>query len=332
MKSLDHYWYSQNPVAWLLWPVSKFYCLVVYIRRQFYLRGIFKSVAFKTPVVIVGNISVGGSGKTPLLIALCDYLKKQGKNPGIVSRGYGGRITGVRQVSGTDSAAEVGDEPFMIFQRTQCPVVVGRDRVVAVECLLSNNNCDIVLSDDGLQHYRLQRYFEICVVDAQRLHGNNFCLPAGPLREKISRLNSVDLTVYNGQPDKRQESEKCFYSLQFEYAVNLLTDEKRVLQSFSGMNIIAVAGIGYPDRFFRLLADQGLNVQPQSFSDHYQFLASDLAKWSGKCVLMTEKDMVKCLPLLQQSNPDVDLTDLWYLPVAAVFSDELERSFKRCLL
>ncbi len=331
MKPLNHYWYSQNPVAWMLLPLSWLFCLISFIRRQLYASGAFTTVSFDIPVVIIGNISVGGSGKTPLLIAVCEYLKRQGKKPGVVSRGYGGTVEGVKQLTEQDKAIDVGDEPSMIFQRTHCPVVVGRDRAAAVALLLKNNDCDIVLSDDGLQHYRLHRHFEIAVVDAKRQHGNGFCLPAGPLREKPSRLKTVDLVVYNSPSDKKEN--KCFYTLQYEQAVNLLSGEKKSLQAFLNRNIIAVAGIGYPDRFFELLKNEGLSLQPQAFSDHHDFTEKDILPWSNQCVLMTEKDAVKCRYLVKQKSASShEFSNVWYLPVTAVFSDELKNSLRQDFL
>ncbi len=328
------YWYSQNPVAWLLWPVSIIFCGISFVRRLCFSIGIFNSVSFDVPVVIIGNISVGGSGKTPLLISICEYLKQQGRKPGIVSRGYGGRITGVKQLDINDEAIAVGDEPCMIFQRTQCPVVVGSDRPAAVAHLLNNNDCDIVLSDDGLQHYRLQRSVEIAVVDAKRLHGNGFCLPAGPLREPVRRLKNVDMVVFNGKTDRQLKDNitSLFYALKFEMLVNLFTSEQLQLTKLKSKNILAVAAIGNPQRFFELLKQQGLTVNEQAFPDHYFYSDVDIQLWSGKCVLMTEKDAVKCRQRIQQKKINGDFTNLWYLPVSAKFNNELEQALNKLLL
>jgi len=195
MKSLDHYWYESSFITWLLLPLSWLYCLIVVVRRKLYRLNFLKSYRARVPVIVVGNIVVGGSGKTPLLLSLCDYVQKKGFRPGVVSRGYGGNVTGVKQVQSDDSAALVGDEPLMIFQRTGLPVVVGADRVAAVNYLLKNNDCDIVLSDDGLQHYRMQRELEIAVIDSDRGFGNGFCLPAGPLREQMTALQLADVCM-----------------------------------------------------------------------------------------------------------------------------------------
>jgi len=333
MKSLDHYWYSQNPVAWFFWPLSQLFCLISFLRRWLYRRGVLKSFAFDVPIVVVGNISVGGSGKTPLLIALVDDLKLQGKKPGVVSRGYGGTVEGVKQLDESDAVKDVGDEPSMIFQRCACPVVVGKDRAAAVAYLLANNDCDIILSDDGLQHYKLQRQFEIAVVDAQRKHGNGFCLPAGPLREKVSRLKSVDMVVYNAEPqDEVAAQNSCFYQLKFERVVNILTGEKKALNELKGLAVLAIAGIGFPQRFFNVLTDEGLTIQQQAYSDHYDFVDSDVEAWLGRTVLMTEKDAVKCRQLLQnKAKNSHQYNDMWYLPVTAMMNDNLQNLLNKHL-
>jgi tetraacyldisaccharide 4'-kinase len=317
MKNLDTYWYSQNPVAWLLLPVSWFYCALVILRRWLYRTGILKSYQISVPLVIIGNISVGGTGKTPLLIALCDLLKKQGINPGIVSRGYGGNFTGQRLVDSSDTPVSVGDEPFLIAQRTQCPVVVGKNRVAAAELLLKHHTCDVILSDDGLQHYRMQRDLEIAVVDVKRQFGNGFCLPAGSLRESVSRLKSVDMVVYHGQTTH----DDCFL-LEFSEAVNLVTRETRPVASFQNSPVHVVAGIGYPERFFEQLEQAGLTVIKHPFPDHHAYNESDLCfdeRGDKKALLMTEKDAVKCKKFTADNN--------WYIPVTAKLSDHLISSF-----
>ncbi len=176
MRRLDYYWYSQNPVAWALLPLSWLFCAIAVLRRFMYINGLLPGYAVPVPVIIVGNITVGGTGKTPLLIGLCEYLIRHGYKPGVVSRGYGATISGEYSVSANDDAATCGDEPLLIQQRTGCPVIIGRDRVAAAKKLLAENDCNIILSDDGMQHYRLKRDIEIAVVDIQRGFGNGFCL------------------------------------------------------------------------------------------------------------------------------------------------------------
>ncbi len=324
MKSLDTYWYDSNLVALLLRPISWFYCFIVYIRKKGYQLKLIKSFPTNKPLIVVGNIAIGGSGKTPLLIALCDYLQLNGYKPGIVSRGYGGSVTGVKQVLHDDAASLVGDEPLMIYHKTMLPVVVGADRVAAVEYLLNHNKCNVVLSDDGLQHYRMARDLEICVVDSVRGHGNEHCLPAGPLREPLSRLKDVDIVVYSGIDSDIASAEVDSYSLDFVGLNRLNSDEKYTVASsisssislLKGKTIHAVAGIGNPTRFFQQLRDNGLTIVEHAFSDHHVYQQSDFSGWDDECILMTEKDAVKC--------NDFSLTDAWFVNVKATFSASLE--------
>lgn len=326
MKPLQHYWYHPNYFVWLLLPLSWLYCFIVIVRRKLYQLNIIKSYGNRVPVVVIGNIVVGGSGKTPLLIAISEYLQKKGYAPGVVSRGYGGNISGVHQVMAGDSAQLVGDEPLMISQRTKIPVVVGADRVAAIDYLIANNHCDIVLSDDGLQHYRMQRDFEIAVLDSSRRYGNGFCLPAGPLRERISRLNTVDILVYNDTDDSARED--CSYVLQVAGVEQLNkdagSDANRTITSFSDKPVHAVAGIGNPARFFRQLQQNGIKTIDHAYPDHHDYQQGDFSGWENECIIMTEKDAVKCLHL--------SLPDAWVMTVEAVFTDTLESRLSSDLL
>ena len=318
MKQIDHYWYSQNPVAWLMLPLSWLFCAIAVLRRGLYRSGILASFYVPVPVVIVGNISVGGTGKTPLLIALCEHLVRQGYRPGVVSRGYGSAVKDEYSLSLDDDAGVCGDEPLLIRQRTNSPVVIGSNRVEAARKLLAENDCDVILSDDGLQHYRLDRDIEIAVVDVQRQFGNGFCLPAGPLREPVSRLKHTDLVVYHGGAGERYH-----FSLRFGDAVNLCTNERRSLDSFADKRVHALAGIGHPARFFSQLRSHGLDVVEHAFGDHHQYAASELDFPDRAPVLMTEKDAVKCKPLLNSVKPDSDDSGFWSVPVDAIYSDPL---------
>lgn len=326
MKSLEHYWYQSNYFVWLLLPLSWIYCLIAFIRRQLYQLNIFTSYSATAPVIVIGNIVAGGSGKTPLLITMCDYLQQNGYKPGVVSRGYGGSLSGIKQVLASDSARLVGDEPLMICQRTKVPVVVGADRVAAVDYLLKNNQCEVVLSDDGLQHYRMKRSIEIAVIDAQRMFGNGFCLPAGPLRERITRLNDVDLVVYSGETTKN--SDECSYTLQIVELRQLNGNESRSMASFlplvNTLPVHAVAGIGFPARFFTQLRDNGLNIIEHAFPDHHAYRQEDFFGWETECIIMTEKDAVKCSHL--------SLNDAWVVIVKATLSRTLESQLNSYLL
>lgn len=322
MKPLQFYWYQSSIIVWLLLPISWLYCTIVFIRKKLYQLKIKRSFGVNIPVIVIGNIVAGGSGKTPLLLSLCDYLKAQGFHPGIVSRGYGGNVTDIKQVEQHDSSELVGDEPLMIHLKTDLPVVVGKDRVAAVQYLVKNNQCDVILSDDGLQHYRMNRDFEIAVVDSERRYGNGFCLPAGPLREKISRLDNVDMVVYNGDINVRDD--EYYYQLKITELKQLFSDENRPLKWFSEIKVHAVAGIGNPSRFFTQLRMNGLNIIEHAYPDHHRFIQEDFEGWRKDCIIMTDKDAVKCQHLT--------LEDAWVLSVKATFSDELESGLVSNLL
>jgi tetraacyldisaccharide 4'-kinase len=281
-----------------------------------------RSYSSDVPIVVVGNIVVGGSGKTPLLMSLCEYLINKGIKPGVVSRGYGGSVSGIKQVSVNDSASLVGDEPLMVCQKISVPVVVGSDRVAAVKYLIDNNECDVVLSDDGLQHYRMRRDFEIAVVDSSRRYGNGFCLPAGPLRETLTRLKDVDIVVYNGNADVKPKDN--FYQLKITGLQQLNGSENCSLTSFADKKVHAVAGIGHPQRFFEQLGEYSISIIQHAYPDHHDYQQRDFAGWEDECILMTEKDAVKCRHL--------SLSNAWVVCVSAVFSPELERSFSNNLL
>lgn len=277
------------------------------------------------PVVIIGNIVAGGSGKTPLLIALIEFLKSNGIKVGVVSRGYGGSNKGIKQLDFDDQANQVGDEPLMIFQRCTVPVVVATDRPLAVAHLLQNNDCDIVLSDDGMQHYAMDRDIEIAVIDAGRQFGNGFCIPAGPLRERVSRLKSVDLTVFNNVP---AGSEPMYYQLQNTIIQSLYDDNELDLACFKGGLVHAVTGIGFPDRFFDQLKKQldeyEIRLVTHAFADHHQYQQLDFDGFSNEIIIMTDKDAVKCQSL--------NLQNAWVYRVDVVMSSGLRRYLQTSLL
>jgi len=312
MKFIEALWYGKNHLAWFFLPVSWIYCGLVLIRRWLYRVGILTSSSLPVPIVVIGNIAVGGTGKTPLLISLCELLEAQGIKAGVISRGYRGDFSGEMMVAENSSPLEVGDEPFLIARRTKCPVSVGRDRVAAARLLLEKNKCDIILSDDGLQHYKMRRDYEIAVVDTARWHGNGFCLPAGPLREPIKRLQQADLVVYHGTTDQ----DYCF-NLNLSDAVNLVTGEVKSIVEFAGNELHAIAGIGRPARFFDQLRDRGLTIIEHAFQDHHIYNETDLDFKDEKIVMMTEKDAVKC-HFYSRNNA-------WYVPVSANMSALLVR-------
>lgn len=289
-------WQSVNIISLMLWPVSLLYCALVTVRRMAYQSGLLKSYSAGLPVVIVGNLTVGGTGKTPLVIWLASWLQTKGHRPGIVLRGYGGQSqTWPRQVEADTSANEVGDEAVLLAHRTGCPVVAAPDRVAAARRLVANNDCTIIISDDGLQHYRLRRDYEISVVDGQRRYGNGFCLPAGPLREPAKRAKMVDLVVTNG---KGEESEMMM-DVQPTGIRNLASNNRVDIVKFKNKSVHAVAAIGNPTRFFDTLKNIGLQTTDHIFPDHHAFSQNDLIFADNREVIITEKDAVKCTEFAQ---------------------------------
>ncbi len=300
-------WYKEMYVSTWIMPFSLIYVDFVRLRRFLYRTRILKSRALPVPVVVVGNITVGGTGKTPLVIWLANLLREQGLKPGVISRGYGGATKEKPVVVRADSDPDqVGDEPLLIVRHTGCPMVVCADRVAAGRRLLQLNDCDVVICDDGLQHYALRRDVEIAVIDGQRRFGNGYCLPAGPLREPIERLREVDLVIVNGEATEEGE-----YSMRFEggQAVNLKTGEAVELAQFKGKDCHAVAGIGNPRRFFDLLKAAGLQVRAHAFPDHHRFETDDIDFKGDAPVLMTEKDAVKCQSFASDRH--------WCVPIRA---------------
>ena len=299
------FWYRRGLLAWLLWPISLLFAVGVAVRRFLYLVRIFNSAHPGIPVVVVGNVTVGGSGKTPLSIWIAEFLKSKGWSPAIISRGYGAKIAAPRAATVASEPDEVGDEPIVLARRSGCPVWVGADRVQVAQALrAAHPNVDVLVFDDGLQHYRLRRDLEIAVVDERGL-GNGFLLPAGPLREPRLRLRTVDAVVAHG-------SAVTGYAMTLEgEEVHRMTDarERRPLKAFAGQEVHAVAGIGDPNRFFAQIGRAGAKVIPHPFPDHHPFRMRDLDFRDDLPVLLTEKDAVK-LRRYARAN-------WWVLPVSA---------------
>jgi tetraacyldisaccharide 4'-kinase len=313
------HWQRRGAIAWLLWPASLAFGLVVAMRRILYRLRILGSAHPGIPVVVVGNLTAGGSGKTPLVLRIAGLLCEHGWKPGIVSRGYGGSATAPREATIASDPAEVGDEPMLLARRSGCPVWVAPDRVAACRALRAQHpDCDVIVTDDGLQHYALRRDVEICVVDG-RGFGNGFLQPAGPLREPPSRLLSVGAVVSHGAPPAvggfrmALEGDKL---VRFGDARDL-----RAAKSFAGRRMHAAAGIGDPSRFFAQLARAGIDVVPHPFPDHHAFAAADLDFGDADPVVVTEKDAVK-LKRIAQENPRLEL---WVFPVSAVLDPAFER-------
>ncbi len=319
---LQHEWTRTSAWQFLLRPISWLFRLLSGLRRVAYARRWLKTKRLAVPVIVVGNITIGGSGKTPLVIWLVEQLRAAGYAPGVISRGYGGRERGPFEVGPLSDASEVGDEPVLIAGRTEVPLFIGRDRVAAGDALLAAHpNCDVIISDDGLQHYRLQRDIEIVVVDEVVGFGNGCMLPAGPLREDIARLKYVDAVVMNRATTpvplvdpKGMPVDALSMRLLGQVFQNIKEPNRHALAADLRQSTIhAVAGIGRPERFFDHLRALRLNIVEHAFPDHYRFHPSDLAFDQNATVLMTEKDAVKCKAFAQ--------SNWWSLAVTAELDD-----------
>ena len=305
-------WYRPSPgLNWLLLPLWLIAApLIIRKRKQAQQQP---AATLNTPVVVIGNITVGGTGKTPLITYLVDRVRNLGYEPGIISRGYGGNSkTFPLMVTQAVPAQQCGDEPKLLQQRLNCPVVVDPGRKRAAELL--DNQVDIIFSDDGLQHYALGRDAEILVVDGQRQFGNGWLLPVGPLREPLSRAEQVDVRLDNGSD----------FTVVASNLINAHNGECRSLESLSGQKVHAVAGIGNPSRFFDTLQQLGAEVIRHEYADHYQFKPHDLQFGDDYPVIMTEKDWVKC-------SGFTDL-NMWYLAVDAQLEDGAAKKVDQLLL
>ncbi len=305
-------WYDEAPLGWLLLPLGALYWLLSGCRRWLYKSGLLRTYRTSVPVIVVGNITAGGTGKTPTVVWLVRMLSERGYTPGIVSRGYGGsKSKSSMRVDADSEAAVVGDEPVLLARRAEVPVVVDSDRVRAVTMLVEDG-VDVVVTDDGLQHYRLGRDYEICVIDGVRGLGNRRLLPAGPLREGPWRLADVDQLLVNGSlGDDHDLSVAEQNAIPFELvateASRLNASLTRQIERFAGTTVHAVAGIGNPARFFDLLRQHGIQVIEHAYADHAPLSRADIEFGDDFPVFMTEKDAVK----LGRSVPD----KFWYVPV-----------------
>ncbi len=315
---LDALWYRKSPLSLALAPLGWLYCAAAMARRAAYRLGIARVGRVGAPVIVVGNISVGGTGKTPLVIWIARFLMSRGLRPGIVSRGYRGKADHwPQQVRPDSDPIMVGDEPVLLAQATRCPVAADPNRLRAARSLLAHTECDLIISDDGLQHLAMGRDVEIAVIDGVRRHGNRRCLPAGPLREPVSRLASVDLIVANGGGVSGE-----FHMRMRAGEAKSLSKEtlNRPLDDFKAGPVHAVCGIGSPQRFFDTLEGAGLALIRHRFPDHHAFCAADIEFDDELPVLMTEKDAVKCRRFADARH--------WCVPVQA----ELPEAFGACLL
>ncbi|EPL8210569.1 tetraacyldisaccharide 4'-kinase [Raoultella ornithinolytica] len=306
-------WSGESPVWRLLLPLSWLYGLVSGLIRLSYRLGLKKAWRAPVPVAVVGNLTAGGNGKTPVVIWLVEQLQQRGIRVGVVSRGYGGKAASYPLLLSNDtSTAEAGDEPVLIFQRTGAPVAVSPARREAVQALLHAHDLQLIITDDGLQHYKLARDKEIVVIDGERRFGNGWWLPAGPMRERASRLRSVDAIIVNGGIAQAGEIPM---QLRPGLAVNLRSGERRDVASFD--NVVAMAGIGHPPRFFATLESCGvLPVKTVALADHQALTQTSVSALVNpqQTLMMTEKDAVKCRGFAE--------ANWWYLPVDAIMTDE----------
>lgn len=320
-------WLQKQWETFTLWhivliPISWLFGALVWVRKSLYQLGWLKSYRLPVPVIVVGNITVGGTGKTPFVIWLAEQLKREGYQPGIICRGYGGTVSQVSEVTAHSNPFNLGDEPVLISKRTGCPVFVGVDRVAAGNSLLKiYPQCNIILSDDGLQHYRLQRDVEIALINSIDAFGNGQLLPAGPLRERKLRLQKVDAIVESGVGQLGEIGMPPIFNMQLDgenfHQIN--GAQQQQASFFEDKNLVAIAGIGKPSRFFKALSTLGLKFEQQAFPDHHAFTAQDLIPFREKTILMTEKDAVKCQPFVDENA--------WYLPVEAKIISHTNQSF-----
>ncbi|BBB26097.1 tetraacyldisaccharide 4'-kinase [Amphritea japonica] len=319
---LEQAWYRNSRWLKLLRPLETLFCAIARRRRKAFQKGRRASWTAPVPVVVVGNISVGGTGKSPLVLFLIEQLRQRGYKPGVISRGYrAAPPTTPYFVTAASTSVEAGDEPLMIVRRTGVPLVISPDRVAAAKLLLEQTACDLIISDDGLQHYALNRSVEIAVIDGVRGFGNGRCLPEGPLREPVARLDEVDLIVVNGASPEQwlQNSylEKSFtMTLQPGELVRLGDDKHVAADEWSeSRQVNAVAAIGNPKRFSATLEALDFSVTFNSFPDHHAYVEKDFNFQQDGPLIMTEKDAVKC--------DHIALHNTWYLQVNAV----LEQGF-----
>ena len=320
-RGINHLWYGRARPLWLLRPLSKLYGALFDLRRWMYRKHVRRRVRIDRPVIVVGNVTVGGTGKTPLVAWLVERLTQLDLKPGILTRGYGASESKPRLVQVDDDPHMAGDEPVLLARRTKVPVAAGRDRIGAAQLLIAAG-CDVIVSDDGLQHMRMERDCEIAVVDGARLFGNGALLPAGPLREPRERLDTVNLIVVNGPYSYTPRG----YPMQLrgDVAFALLGNSPLPLSRFNGQEVHAVAGIGNPKRFFDMLRERGIRPIEHALPDHAEIRRRDIYFEGSFPVLMTEKDAVKCVRYAQDVH--------FFVPVTAYFDEEAAQSIMSIVL
>ena len=343
MKKIVDSWYGDAAISWLK-PASTLFSYLSTLRRNRYLKGKKKAYRASVPLIVVGNITVGGTGKTPLIVYLARQLLFAGFRPGVVSRGYGSKAPAYPFHVNKDSPVQhSGDEALLIARNTECPVVIDADRAEAVKSLEQHHDCNVILSDDGMQHYAIARDIEIAVIDGRRGFGNGELLPAGPLREEPSRLDEVDYIICNGETELSFNKPNFIMTLKPRHLCHLLSGEifpmQHVIEEMSkskaenlnedeipGIDkhkVHAIAGIGNPERFFSSLCDCGFDIISHVFDDHHNYTLQDITFDDDHEIIMTEKDAVKCVDFARKID--------WYLRVDAVIDEEFIENLKEKL-
>ena len=316
-QQINKIWYTEGKLYYFLLPLSGIFFLLSRIRK-FYIHYFYSQQEYAVPVIVVGNITVGGSGKTPMVTYLVSRLQEMGFNPGVVARGYKSKADNPVSVNENSQPADVGDEPLLIYLRTKAPVVVGRNRINNIAYMIDNFQCDVIVCDDGLQDYRFKPALRILMVDGERKFGNRQLLPAGPLRESEKVLNEYDIVVATAKPIP-ELSPYCM-NIGFTSALKLNNlNISKDIKSWAGTTVHAVAGIGNPDRYFNMLESFGLDIIRHPFADHADLQVKDLTFNDGLPVLMTEKDAVKCRGM--------KIENAWFLPIDALISNEFISEF-----
>ena len=313
-------WYNKSFWLYLLYPFSLIFSYLTSRKRRKFLKNKIKSFKSKIPVVVIGNLTVGGTGKTPLVKYIASELINRGYKPGIVSRGYGGNFKETLKVTDEASVGQTGDEA-QILSKLELPFYIDKKRVRAVKTLIKNHDCDVILSDDGLQHYKMDRDIEIAVIDGKRRFGNNLTLPAGPLRESIHRLKTVDFIINNGGPTQENEYLMNISPTKF---VHLKSGKSYTINNWPmHKQVHAIAGLGNPGRFFDLLDKLGFDIVRHPFPDHHNFVSSDIFYLDHLPIIMTEKDASKC--------KDFDNNKIWYLTIDADVNEKFINSLEKKL-
>lgn len=319
-RHLHDIWYHGRAVPWYLAALARVYASLMRLRCALYRTGWKRAERISKPVIVIGNITAGGTGKTPLTIWLVRELERRGWKPGVVTRGYGASESGPLLVDPNGSATRFGDEAILIARATRIPVMLARRRARGAQLLSAREDCDVILTDDGLQHWALARDFEIAVIDGARRFGNQQLLPAGPLREPVQRLQRVDFVVSNGVAQTGEIPMRVVGT----HALRLGTGERKCLSDFTGQHVHAVAGIGNPARFFDMLQTAGLLVQRHAFDDHHVYSRGDLNFGNDWPILMTEKDAVKCEAQAQ--------LQIWIVPAEVELPDSFADAVHAALL